>query len=148
MTGRIWIALGAVLAGLSVAAGAFAAHGLDGYFKEKYAGASPREIAGVSIPASQKYLQDFKTGAEYQMYHALGLIAVGFVLQLRKSRAASVAGWSFLIGIAIFSGCLYLLTLTGYRWLGAIVPIGGVAFLVGWAALACAAWTPMPDRPV
>lgn len=133
--------LGAVLAGLSVAAGAFAAHGLDGYFKDKYANASPREVAGVSIPASQKYLQDFKTGAEYQMYHALGLLAVGFLAGAHRSRAASVAGWSFLVGIVVFSGCLYLLTLTGQRWLGAIVPIGGVAFLVGWAALAYAAWT-------
>lgn len=140
MTGRIWLTLGAVLAGLSVAAGAFAAHGLDGYFKEKYAGAAPREVAGVMIPASQKYLQDFKTGAEYQMYHALGLLAVGLMAQCRRAGALNVAGWSFLIGIALFSGCMYLLTLTGHRWLGAIVPIGGVAFLVGWVALAYAAW--------
>lgn len=141
MTGRMWIALGALLAGLSVAAGAFAAHGLDGYFKQKYAGTPPREVAGVPIPAAQKYLQDFKTGAEYQMYHALGLLAVGFLTLARRSRAANVAGWSFLVGIAIFSGCLYLLTITGHRWLGAIVPIGGVAFLVGWVALAYAAST-------
>ncbi len=139
--GRMWIVLGAVLAGLAVAAGAFAAHGLDGFFKAKYASTPAREVAGVAIPAAQKYLQDFKTGAEYQMYHALGLLAVGFLAQSRKSRAAAVAGWSFLLGIMVFSGCLYLLTLTGQRWLGAIVPIGGVAFLVGWTALAYAAWT-------
>ncbi len=144
MSGRVWMAIGAVLAGLSVAAGAFAAHGLDGFFQQKYAGVAPREVAGVPIPAAQKYLQDFKTGAEYQMYHALGLVAVGFLVRTRRSRAASVAGWSFLVGIAVFSGCLYLLTITGQRWLGAIVPIGGVAFLVGWAALAYAAWT-TPD---
>ena len=141
MNARHWLALGAVLAGLSVAAGAFAAHGLDGFFKEKYANTAVREVAGVPIPAAQKYLQDFKTGAEYQMYHALGLLAVGLLAQSRKSRSLAVAGWSFLIGIVIFSGGLYLLTLTGQRWLGAIVPLGGIAFLVGWTALACAAWT-------
>lgn len=139
MTGKTWMALGAVLAGLSVAAGAFAAHGLDGYFKEKYANTPPRDVAGTPVPAAQKYLQDFKTGAEYQMYHALALLAVGVVAQNRRSKMVAVAGWSFVIGIVIFSGCLYLLTLTGQRWLGAIVPIGGVAFLVGWGALAVAA---------
>src|SRR5437762_1441297 len=113
MTGRIWITLGALLAGLAVAAGAFAAHGLDGYFKEKYSGAAPREVAGTQIPAAQKYLQDFKTAAEYQMYHALGLLAVGLLAQSRRSQCIAVAGWSFLVGIAVFSGCLYLLTLTG-----------------------------------
>lgn len=139
MNARVWIVLGAVLAGLSVAAGAFAAHGLDGFFKKKYATAAPREVAGVAIPAAQKYLQDFKTGAEYQMYHALGLLLVGLLAQSRPSRAWSVAGWCFLLGIVLFSGCLYLLTLTGQRWLGAIVPIGGVLFLVGWTSVACGA---------
>ena len=136
MNGRVWLVLGAVLGGLAVAAGAFAAHGLDGYFKDKYANAAPREVAGVSIPAATKYLQDFKTAAEYQMYHALALLAVGLLAQSRKSRVWWVAGGSFVAGIVLFSGCLYLLTLTGQRWLGAIVPIGGLLFLVGWTALA------------
>ncbi|MDB5341175.1 MAG: hypothetical protein JWN70_6794 [Planctomycetaceae bacterium] len=136
MNDRIWLILGAVLAGLSVGSGAFAAHGLDGYFKQKYARAEPREVAGVKIPAAQKYLQDFKTGAEYQMYHALALLLVGLLAQSNRSAAWSVAGWSFLLGTILFSGSLYLLTLTGQRWLGAIVPIGGVLFLVGWAAVA------------
>lgn len=139
MNERMWLMLGAILAGLSVGAGAFAAHGLDGYFKEKYAQTEPREVAGVKIPAAQKYLQDFKTGAEYQMYHALGLLLVGLLAQSRRSAAWTVAGWSFLIGIFLFSGCLYLLTLTGQRWLGAIVPLGGVLFLVGWCAVALGA---------
>lgn len=137
MNYRVWLVLGAVLAGLSVGAGAFAAHGLDGYFKQKYAQTEPREVAGVKIPAAQKYLQDFKTGAEYQMYHALALLLVGLLAQSSRSACWSVAGWSFLSGILLFSGCLYLLTLTGQRWLGAIVPIGGVLFLVGWSAVAC-----------
>lgn len=136
MNDRVWLILGAIFAGLSVGAGAFAAHGLDGYFKQKYAQAEPREVAGVKIPAAQKYLQDFKTGAEYQMYHALALLLVGLLAQSSRSSAWPVAGWSFLLGIILFSGCLYLLTLTGQRWLGAIVPIGGVLFLVGWTAVA------------
>ena len=136
MDDRWWLFLGAVLAGLSVGAGAFAAHGLDSYFKQKYAQAEPREVAGVKIQAAQKYLQDFKTGAEYQMYHALALLLVGLLAQSNRSAAWSVAGWSFLLGILLFSGCLYLLTLTGQRWWGAIVPVGGVFFLVGWSAVA------------
>lgn len=141
MRGSFWITTGAVLAGLAVGLGAFAAHGLSERFATQYASAEPRKVAGVEIPASLKYLEDFKTGAEYQMYHALGMIGVGLVLrqQERKSRWLSAAGWSFLVGIAIFSGFLYLLTLTGQRWMGAIVPIGGVAFLVGWGCFAVGA---------
>ena len=136
MNDRVCLMLGAVLAGLSVGAGAFAAHGLDGYFKDKYAQSEPREVAGVKIPAAQKYLQDFKTGAEYQMYHALALLLAGLLAQSGRSAAWPVAGWCFLLGIVLFSGSLYVLTLTGQRWLGAIVPIGGVLFFVGWGAVA------------
>lgn len=135
---RFWLSLGAMLAGLSVATGAFAAHGLDQYFKDKYPATEQKEVAGQAFPASYKYLQDFKTGAEYQMYHALALIFVGVLSQSRKSRALDVAGWSFLIGIVLFSGMLYALTITGQRVLGAIVPLGGVAFLVGWVSLVVA----------
>lgn len=135
MAGRGWIALGALMAGLSVALGALAAHGLDGYFATKYADAIPRKVAGVDVPASQKYLMDFKTGAEYQMTHALGLIGVGLLIRQKRSGLFTLAGWAFLVGIVLFSGLLYALTLTGQRWLGAIVPIGGVSFLVGWGAM-------------
>ena len=136
---RFWLCLGAILAGTAVGAGAFAAHGLDGFFAKKYAG-QEREQAGVKVPASQKYLADFKTGAEYQMYHALALLAVGLLALQRPAPALTVAGWSFVVGIVLFSGCLYLLTITGQRWLGMIVPLGGTAFLVGWVALAWAAF--------
>lgn len=136
---RFWLCLGAILAGTAVGAGAFAAHGLDGFFAKKYAG-QEREQAGVKVPASQKYLADFKTGAEYQMYHALALLAVGLLALHRPAPALTVAGWSFVVGMVLFSGCLYLLTITGQRWLGMIVPLGGTAFLVGWGALAWAAW--------
>lgn len=133
-----WITLGAAFGGLAVAAGAFGAHGLDTYFPKKYAGQT-RTVAGVEMPAAQKYLADYKTAAEYQMYHALAIIAVGLLSRYRPGGMLSIAGWSFCLGILLFSGCLYALTLTGERWLGAIVPIGGVLFLVGWFALAVAA---------
>lgn len=136
---RAWIFLGAALAGLAVAAGAFAAHGLDGKFVKQYAGQT-REVTGVTVSAAQKYLADFKTAAEYQMYHALALIAVGMLARTKPSRALTIAGWSFVAGIALFSGCLYVLTLTGQRWLGMVVPIGGVLFLIGWTALAADVW--------
>ena len=137
MSGWHWIALGAVFAGLSVAAGAFGAHGLNAQLPKMYAG-QEREVAGVKISAAQKYLADFKTGAEYQMYHALALIAVGLLATARPSPWLTTAGWSFTGGILLFSGCLYALVLTGRTILGAIVPIGGVLFLVGWFALAVA----------
>ena len=133
-TTQCWTSVGALLAGLAVAAGAFAAHGLDGYFSAKYAG-QERKVAGVTVPAAQKYLADFRTAAEYQMYHALALLAVGALGATRPSRWVTVAGVSFVGGTLLFSGCLYALTLTGQRWLGMIVPIGGVLFLVGWFAL-------------
>jgi uncharacterized membrane protein YgdD (TMEM256/DUF423 family) len=135
---RFWLCLGAILAGTAVGAGAFAAHGLDSYFAKKYAG-EEREQTGIKIPASQKYLADFKTGAEYQMYHALALLAVGLLALQRPSSGLNFAGWSFVVGIVLFSGGLYLLATTGQRWTIAIIPVGGTAFLVGWAALAVAA---------
>lgn len=133
-----WTMIGAILAGLAVAAGAFAAHGLDRVFTEQYAGKT-RIVAGETVPLARKFLGDFKTGAEYQMYHALGLLAVGALAARRPSRAASLAGWSFLLGIVLFSGSLYVLTLTGVTKWGMVTPFGGVAFLVGWVALAIAA---------
>jgi uncharacterized membrane protein YgdD (TMEM256/DUF423 family) len=133
-----WLPIGAILGGLGVAAGAFAAHGLDKTFAEKYRDAPPKIVAGREMPASWKYLQDFKTGAEYQMYHALALVAVGLAVRGGRSRLLDVAGWSFLLGIVLFSGSLYVLTLTGQTRWGMVTPFGGLLFLVGWAALAWA----------
>ncbi len=127
------------MAGLAVMAGAFGAHGLDTYFAEKYVSAAPKTIAGHSVPASYKYLEDFKTGARYQMWHALGLIAVGFLSQVRRKKSLQIAGWSFLLGIVLFSGSLYALTLTGITKFGMVAPIGGTLMIVGWVALAVAA---------
>jgi uncharacterized membrane protein YgdD (TMEM256/DUF423 family) len=118
---RLWIVLGAVNAFLSVAAGAFGAHGL-------------KARLGPDL------LTIFETGARYHMYHSLGLIAIGLVAQARPSPLLSGAGWAMLVGILLFSGSLYALALTGVRALGAITPIGGLGFLVGWALLAAAVW--------
>jgi len=131
-----WSTIGAVLAGFAVILGAFAAHGIDGYFAEKYAG-QVKIVAGSEVPAAQKYLNDFKTGAQYQMYHALALLFVGFSgLTSRKKKCLNIAGWCFLMGIIFFSGSLYVLTLSGQTFWGAIAPIGGTLFIVGWFALA------------
>ncbi len=131
-----WLIWGAVNAFLAVSCGALAAHGLNDVLIEKYADVPAKAIAGQEFPASYKYLQDFKTAAEYQMYHALGLLAVGILAARGRKTTLQVAGWSFLIGILLFSGSLYLLVLTKTFWLGAITPLGGILFLVGWGALA------------
>lgn len=139
MSGQSWVATGAVSAAIAVICGAFAAHGLDGVLAKKYAGQT-KVVTGEEIPASRKYLNDFRTAAEYQMSHALGLIAVGLLsLIAARSGALTVAGWSMLLGTVLFSGSLYALVLTGITKLGMITPIGGVLFIVGWVALAVAA---------
>lgn len=135
-----WIRAGAVLAGLAVVCGALAAHGLDEVFARQYAGQT-RRVGGQEVPRAVKHLADFRTAAEYQMYHALGLLAVGLLLRSSPGprRSLTVAAWAFLVGILLFSGSLYVLTLSGQTWLGAITPLGGTAFLIGWAALAAGA---------
>lgn len=132
-----WIRTGAITAALAVVFGAFAAHGLDGFLIKKYAGVS-KTITGQTVPGAVKYLADFKTAAEYQMSHGLALLTVGLLSLYRRSRALQFAGWSFLIGVLLFSGSLYLLVLTGITRLGAITPLGGTAFILGWIALAVA----------
>lgn len=133
-----WIRCGAVLGGMAVVFGAFAAHGLEDHLLALYGGKS-KEILGESIPAARKHLGDFKTAAEYQMYHSLALIALGLLPHCGKRRTAAIAGWSFLVGILLFSGSLYLLVLTGVTKLGMITPIGGTLFIVGWVAMAISA---------
>lgn len=114
---RTFVLLGATLAFLGVALGAFGSHGLEGRVE-------PRD------------LETFATAARYQMYHALALIGVGWIVTRWPGGGSVVAGWAFLVGVLVFSGSLYLLVLTGARWWGAVTPLGGVILLVGWAALA------------
>jgi uncharacterized membrane protein YgdD (TMEM256/DUF423 family) len=117
---RLFLALGALSAAISVAAGAFGAHALKSRL--------PAELLAV-----------FETGARYQMYHALGLLAAGWAVSRTSGAAAVSAGWLFAAGTVLFSGSLYALALTGVRALGAVTPLGGVAFIAGWIALAVAA---------
>ncbi len=115
--GRIWMVLGAFNAFLSVALGAFGAHGLRGHI-------------------SERLLTVYHTGVEYQMSHALALFALGIWLE-RNPRApfGNLAAALLLTGIVLFSGSLYLLAVTGNRSLGIVTPIGGVCFLTGWAVV-------------
>jgi uncharacterized membrane protein YgdD (TMEM256/DUF423 family) len=122
MSPGFWIRIGAIWGFLAVAMGAFGAHGLKA------------RLDGLGTAAN------YQTAAQYHMYHALALVAVGVLgFAGRAGAALSVAGWSFLAGSLIFSGSLYLLSVTGMKWLGRVTPIGGVLLLVGWAALAIAA---------
>jgi uncharacterized membrane protein YgdD (TMEM256/DUF423 family) len=116
---RIFFILGAISGFVSVAAGAFGAHALRARL-------------------SPEYLAIFETGARYQMYHALALLAVAWAAGRWMGPLPLWAGWLFVVGTVLFSGSLYLLALTGIRWLGAITPLGGVAFLAGWLCLALA----------
>ena len=85
-------------------------------------------------------LATFETGVRYHMYHALALLAVAWATARWPSAAVNASGWLFVAGIVLFSGSLYALSLSGVRWLGAITPLGGLAFLAGWLGLAWAAW--------
>lgn len=120
MPASIFLLIAALSGLIAVALGAFGAHGLKGYLAP--------------------YLMDvYQTGVQYQFYHTLALLAVAVLALREPGRALSVAGWCFSLGIVLFSGSLYLLALSGTHWLGAVTPIGGLAFLVGWAALAYSA---------
>ncbi len=129
-----WLRVGSLMGLLAVVFGAFAAHGLDEPLLKLY-GEKTKEVLGTEIPAAQKYLADFKTAAEYQMYHALAILAVALLPASVSRRTVNIAGWSFLLGILLFSGSLYVLVLTGQTKLGMITPLGGVFFLIGWGAL-------------
>lgn len=134
---RSWGVLGALFGGLAVILGALAAHGLDRQFAHQYAGQT-RTVAGETVPLAKKFLQDFRTGAEYQMYHALALMVVAGLSAQSPSLLYHVAGGAFTAGIVLFSGSLYILTTTGVTAWGAVTPFGGVAFVMGWLALAAA----------
>jgi uncharacterized membrane protein YgdD (TMEM256/DUF423 family) len=115
---KIFLMAASISGFLAVAIGAFGAHGL----KQKI---------------SEEMMAVYQTGVQYHFYHTLALLGVGILLQqFPHSLALKVSGWGMLIGMLVFSGSLYLLVLSGTRWLGAITPIGGLALLVAWLALA------------
>ncbi|MCX6129386.1 MAG: DUF423 domain-containing protein [Proteobacteria bacterium] len=120
MLWTLWVGLGAFLSALGVALGAFGAHALKTRL-------SPEDLA------------IFEVGVRYQMYHALALLGVGFVASRIDSTLVRAAGYAFIFGILVFSGSLYALVGTGIRGLGAITPLGGLAFIVGWLLLGLAA---------
>ncbi len=119
---RLFFGIGCLAAGLAVVFGAFGAHAL-------------RDRLGPQI------LAIYETGVRYQVCHALALLILGILRgSAPRSPWLDAAGWLFTFGITIFSGSLYLLCLSGARWLGAITPVGGLSFIVGWLALAVWAW--------
>ena len=118
---RLWLLLSAFAGFTGVALGAFAAHGLKARL-------------------SSEHLAVFQTGTHYQLIHALALFGVGLLALHAPSRLVDMAGGAFALGILLFSGSLYLLTLSGVGKLGIVTPFGGVAFLVGWLCLGLAAW--------
>ncbi len=117
---RLFVIIGALSGAIGVAAGAFGAHALR-------ARVEPR------------LLEVFETGARYQMYHAIAMLAAAWIVTRFPGSLANASGWLFLAGTVLFSGSLYAMTLTGIRALGAITPLGGVCFIAGWVCLALAA---------
>lgn len=118
---RLWLLLSAFAGFTGVALGAFAAHGLKNRL-------------------TPEYLAVFQTGTHYQLIHALALFGVGLLALHMPGRLVNLAGGAFALGILLFSGSLYMLTLSGLGKLGIITPFGGVAFLIGWLCLGLAAW--------
>jgi uncharacterized membrane protein YgdD (TMEM256/DUF423 family) len=120
MVQKAFLLIGAVAAALAVALGAFGAHALKARL-------------------APDLLTVYHTAVQYHFYHALGLILIGLAAgQLVGSVWLKAAGWTMLAGIVLFSGSLYVLATTGYRWLGAITPVGGLAFIAGWILFAVA----------
>lgn len=118
---RIFTAAGAISALIAVVGGAFGAHALRDRL-------TPELLAA------------FETGARYQMYHALALLFVAWAHSRWASAWIASAGWLFVLGTVVFAGSLYALSLTGLRWWGAVTPIGGLAFILGWGCLAWGAF--------
>ena len=119
---RIFFALGSIFGGLAVALGAFGAHGL----------------ANILSP---EHLITYETAVRYQIYHAIALLVVALALAHwpAATKPLQTGGWMFVAGIILFSGSLYLLSVSGIRWLGAVTPLGGVAFVAGWLFMTLAA---------
>jgi uncharacterized membrane protein YgdD (TMEM256/DUF423 family) len=117
----VWLRWACLVGFVAVAAGAFGAHGLK---------------TMVSADA----LGWWQTGTRYALFHVVGLLAVSIQLERApRARSAAVAGWAFVVGVLLFTGSLWVMTLTGFRPLGAVTPLGGTAFLVGWVALGTSA---------
>lgn len=121
VSSRLLVLIGCICAGLGVAAGAFGAHMLKGLL-------------------DPPMLTTYDTATRYQMYHAFGMVLSGFAIRINRDPRVAVAGWMFLAGMLLFSGSLYGVALLGVRWLGAITPIGGVVFMLGWSVFGWRMW--------
>ena len=117
---RLFFVIGSFSAFVAVAAGAYGSHGLKGKL-------------------SADMLNVFEIGVRYQMYHALALIGVSFASVQWPGKLITLSGWLFLIGTVFFSGSIYILCLTGVKWLGPITPLGGSMLQAGWLCLAIGA---------
>lgn len=122
---RIFLICGAINGFLAVALGAFGAHGLEGKL-------------------SEAMLAVWDKAVTYQMFHTVALLITSILFLKVKNKAITFAGWSFLIGIILFSGSLYLYSTTGIKWLAMITPSGGIFFLIGWALLGVAGMKALP----
>ncbi|SDY30236.1 DUF423 domain-containing protein [Thermoactinomyces sp. DSM 45892] len=119
---RLFLLLGSINMALSIALGAFGAHGLKG-------------------KVAEKMIANWNTGAHYHMIHALGMLIVGILLsKIQDSGMLTTSGWLMLAGVVLFSGSLYVMAVTGITKLGAITPIGGLAFIVAWVLMAVVAY--------
>jgi uncharacterized membrane protein YgdD (TMEM256/DUF423 family) len=123
---RIFFILSGLLGFSAVALGAFGAHGLRSRLE--------------SLPDGMKRLEWWNTAAHYHLTHALALALAAWLVDRGAGTSAVLAGWAFVAGVALFSGSLYLMTITGQTKLGAITPFGGLLFLVGWGAFVVAGW--------
>jgi len=152
MSAKLCLTLAAVFGFLAVFLGAFGAHGLgegrkadDGsrtpsFLEKKYADTEDKNVAGQMMPASYKYLQDFRTGVRYHMWHAIAMFGTGLIMLRQRSRVLGAAAWCFAGGIVLFSGALYVLVICGPKaggitW-GLVAPIGGTLQLIAWLLLA------------
>ena len=120
---RIFFIIGSILGGLAVATGAFGAHGLQNM-------------------VTPDRLDTWEKAVRYQIYHALALLLLAWAITHwpDQTKLLATGGWLFLAGVVLFSGSLYLLVLSDTPWLGAITPLGGIAFVLGWVCLVVAAW--------
>ena len=125
---NIWLMIGACGAALAVITGAFGAHILEPII-------------------SDSVFITYQKAVRYQMYHSIGLIIVALISSQTPMKAVNIAGWSFFIGMITFSGSLYLIVFIGFSWLGAITPIGGVLFVIGWISLAFSGFRDKTVKP-
>ena len=136
MNSKQWIMIGAFSAALAVALGAIGAHGLEGWLEKNF-----------EPDVAAKRMQTWQTAAHYHRFHALGLIVVGLLLQRCSSKTLHAAGWLMLLGTTLFSGLLYVYSVTGSKWMGPIFPLGGLSYIVGWILLGIGALSQPARKP-